>query len=85
MIQQPLVALLPAAALLGLALWSRRRLVLAAALAWAGYAIYELLVKHRVLCSGECNIRVDLLLIYPGLLGLSAAAVVAALRRRPAR
>jgi len=30
----------------------------------------------RWTCSGECNIRIDLLLIYPVLVLLSAAAVV---------
>jgi hypothetical protein len=34
-------------------------------------------MKLRVLCSGECNIRVDLLLFYPLLLGLSVAALIA--------
>ena len=35
---------------------------------WILYGIYEYLMQIRVLCSGECNIRVDLLLIYPILL-----------------
>lgn len=59
---------------------------LALALLWAIYAGYETLMYKRVLCSGECNIRVDLLLIYPALLGatlwLGLAAVVRAWRRR---
>ena len=38
---------------------------------WALYAVYEYLMYTRVLCTGECNIRVDLMLIYPGLLGLT--------------
>ena len=37
---------------------------------------YEYAMKLRILCSGECNIRVDLLLLYPALLVLSLAAVV---------
>jgi hypothetical protein len=32
------------------------------------YAIYEYLMYARVLCSGDCNIRIDLVLIYPLLL-----------------
>jgi hypothetical protein len=47
------------------------------------------LIYRRVLCSGECNIRVDLLLFYPVLLGATLwvpiAAARAALRRRLAR
>ena len=36
---------------------------------WLSYSVYEFLMYKRVLCSGECNIRVDLLLIYPILIG----------------
>jgi len=32
---------------------------------WMLYSLYEYLMYARVLCSGECNIRIDLLLIYP--------------------
>jgi len=38
---------------------------------WVVYSIYELLMYARILCTGECNIRVDLLVIYPTLLVLS--------------
>ena len=33
-------------------------------------------MQIRVLCGGECNIRVDLLLIYPVLLVLTLASLV---------
>lgn len=46
---------------------------LAAGIAWLLYAPYEFLMYARVLCSGECNIRVDLLLLWPLLLGISLA------------
>jgi hypothetical protein len=36
----------------------------------------------RILCSGECNIRVDLLLVCPLLLGISLAVPVCYLVRR---
>jgi hypothetical protein len=39
-------------------------------------------MKWRILCSGECNIRVDLLLIYPALVVLSILAAVPARRAR---
>jgi hypothetical protein len=42
---------------------------------WIAYGFYEYLMKIRVLCSGECNIRVDLLLIIPLLYLLSLIAV----------
>jgi hypothetical protein len=37
-------------------------------------------MKARLLCSGDCNIRIDLPLIYPALVVLSVAAVVAVAR-----
>ena len=55
------------------------------AFAWLIYSIYELLMYKRVLCTGECNIRVDLLLIYPLMLGgtiwLYAAAGIRSIRK----
>jgi hypothetical protein len=45
---------------------------------WLLYACYEYGMKMRWLCSGECNIRIDLLVIYPVLLLASATAVLAA-------
>lgn len=50
---------------------------LAAAIAWAGYAVWE----WRVLVeTPEANIRVDLLLIYPVLVLLSVWALFRAFR-----
>jgi hypothetical protein len=73
---------LPAIAF-GLLYWlSRRRAALIAAGAWLAYALYEESMRRRLLCSGECNIRVDLLALYPALVMLSAAAIVSAMRRR---
>jgi len=73
-IQWPFLAAVPAA---GFALaFARRRsgVVLAATLAWVAHLPYEYGMKLRILCSGECNIRVDLLLIYPLLLAVSMMA-----------
>lgn len=42
--------------------------------AWLLYAAYETGMQQRWLCTGECNIRVDLLLIYPILLIASLVA-----------
>ena len=76
MIEWPLLAAVPAGALLVLYLLSKRRLVLVVALVWLCYLPYEFAMKLRILCSGECNIRVDLLLIYPLLAVLSVAALL---------
>jgi hypothetical protein len=77
------------AALLGLlflaAAWkSRRPIIAATALAWLSYAGYETAMRLRWLCSGECNIRVDLLVIYPVLLVMSIVALVTLIRGRRA-
>jgi hypothetical protein len=81
-IQWPLAALVPAA-LLGAGFFVKRKpLIGITALLWLGYAIYESLMKARVLCSGECNIRVDLLLISPLLWILTIVALVQFVRRK---
>lgn len=43
---------------------------------WLLYFIYETLNLLRITCSGDCNIRVDLLLIYPILLIFSLISIV---------
>jgi hypothetical protein len=59
------------------AIWSLTRARIAVVLAglWLLYAGYEYLMFTRVLCTGECNIRVDLLLIYPVLLVATSFAL----------
>jgi hypothetical protein len=81
-IEYPWIALI-----LGLcfaALWAlhRKRIVVVTACTWAGYCIYEYLMYARVLCTGDCNIRVDLLLLYPLLLAMSVWALVSVVRAR---
>jgi hypothetical protein len=66
--------------LLWLGRWARGKTVLGAGLAWLLYAAYETGMQQRWLCSGECNIRIDLLLIYRLLLVLSAVAGLSLLR-----
>ena len=77
-----MLALIPAGLLATLYWISRRRVILLAAGSWFCYLPYEWGMKLRILCSGECNIRVDLLLIYPFLLLVSLAAIFAFLRER---
>lgn len=79
-IQWPWLALLPSALFWLLYWWSKRNLAAGMALAWALYAAYEYGMLRRWLCSGECNIRVDLLLLYPVLLLGSGIAAVVAIR-----
>ena len=81
MIQAVVLALVMAWAF-GLAWWvHRQRYLWVWAMAWLAYALYEYLMFARVLCSGECNIRIDLLLFFPPLLlGTIWVALRAALR-----
>lgn len=55
--------------------WRGARSAALAGMLWSLYGIYEYLIYARVLCSGECNIRIDLLLIYPILFLISLVAV----------
>src|SRR5262245_48850786 len=49
--------------------WQRPRLaVIVAAILWLLYAVYEHLVATGVLCDASCNIRVDLVFLFPILL-----------------
>ena len=80
-IRWPFLALVPATVLALMYARSRRPLVLVASLAWLAYFAYEQAIKWRILCTGDCNIRVDLLLFYPLLVLLSLIAVVAYVRR----
>ena len=75
-LEYPILAALIGAVLLGLGRRSRRPTAIATGAAWLLYAGYEIGMWQRWLCTGECNIRIDLLVIYPALLlGLAAAAV----------
>jgi hypothetical protein len=70
----------------GLGQQRRRPTVIVVGVIWLLYAAYETAMRLRWLCSGECNIRVDLLLIYPLLLAITVVGIVSLLRaRRPPR
>ena len=63
--------------------WKARRWgVMTIGVVWGLYAAYETGMQRRWLCTGECNIRVDLLLIYPILLLTSAGAAMSLRRGR---
>ena len=81
-VAHPAAALVPAA-LFALGFFLKKgALTGLASVLWILYAGYEALMKFRVLCSGECNIRVDLLVLYPSLFLVSLAAIVEFLLRR---
>lgn len=79
-IQYPWLAALLGVSLLGLGRWRGRGAAVAAGLTWLLYAVYETGMKQRWWCSGECNIRIDLLLVYPILLVLTVVGAVSLLR-----
>jgi hypothetical protein len=81
-ILSPILGLIPTILFFSSYLKLRRWPILLAAILWAVYTLYEYLMHARVLCSGECNIRVDLLAIYPLLLVLSIIAIVSIIRGR---
>ena len=75
-IEYPVLAAAIGVTLLGLGRHAHRRVAVGGGIAWLLYGLYEFGMKQRWLCSGECNIRIDLLLIYPLLvIGLVAAGV----------
>jgi hypothetical protein len=60
-------------------LYSRGLIVRAAVLLWIAFVPYE--IWYRASCPGECNIRVDLVLLLPPLLLISLAAVVSVIHK----
>ena len=76
----PVAAILPAAFFLWVFIKHKRKSALIAGLSWLVYLAYEYLMKLRILCSGECNIRIDLLLIYPFLLAVSLIAIIVVIK-----
>jgi formate hydrogenlyase subunit 3/multisubunit Na+/H+ antiporter MnhD subunit len=78
--EYPVLAAVIGLVLVGLGRRSDRRVAVATGVVWLLYALYEFGMKQRWLCSGECNIRIDLLAIYPALLIALVAAAVSLLR-----
>jgi hypothetical protein len=79
-IAHPYLAALIGILLLGVGRLTRHRTPVAVGIVWLLYALYETGMQRRWLCSGECNIRIDLLVIYPVLLILLFAAGLSLLR-----
>jgi hypothetical protein len=83
LIEYPFLAVLPAGLLFYFYWLVKSRVVLTSAIIWLAYLFYEYAMKFRLLCTGECNIRVDLLAIYPFLIIVSLIGlIIFAVRRR---
>lgn len=80
-IEYPWLAAVIGIVLLGLGGRARRRTAAGVGVLWLLYAAYETGMQRRWLCSGECNIRIDLLVIYPALLVSLVIAAVSLFRR----
>jgi hypothetical protein len=76
LIDYPVLALVPAVVFWILFAISKSRPVMMAGLVWLGYFAYEFGMKLRILCSGDCNVRIDLILVYPLLFFVSLAGLV---------
>ena len=82
----PLGATIIGAVFIFVYIWTKVKFALVTGVLWIVYSIYEYLMYARILCSGECNIRVDLLLIYPVLILVSViTAVLVLLKKRKIR
>jgi hypothetical protein len=79
-ITYPWLAAVIGAIMIGLGRWRRRKTAVVVGGLWLLYALYETGMRLRWLCSGECNIRVDLLLLYPVLLVATVAGTMSLLR-----
>ena len=77
LITQPWLALVPGALFLIAGTAVKSRLGQVVGFGWLLYCLFELGNKYRITCSGECNIRVDLVLIYPLLAIGSIAGLIA--------
>ena len=77
LVEFPILALAPAFLFFFIFSVSKNRLVLTTAILWLAYLLYEFGMHFRILCSGECNIRIDLLAIYPALVVTSFVALIA--------
>jgi formate hydrogenlyase subunit 3/multisubunit Na+/H+ antiporter MnhD subunit len=76
----PLLAAAVGAVLLAFGRRTHRRVPVAAGVTWLAYSLYEFGMKQRWLCSGECNIRIDLLAIYPVLVVMLIAGCISLFR-----
>jgi hypothetical protein len=77
-IEDPYLNFIPAV-IFGVVTYRKRQPVVGlTALLWFLYGVYEVSIKLRITCSGECNIRVDLLFIYPVLIAFTIISIIKA-------
>jgi hypothetical protein len=74
LIDYPWLGLVPAAFFTALFKISKNQIVYVAQWSWLAYVVYEYSVRLDINCSGDC-IRINLIVIYPGLIVVSFAAL----------
>jgi len=75
-IEHPLLAAVIGILLVTLGRVLHRGLATAAGVMWIMYSLWEFAIKQRWLCRGDCDIRADLIFIYPLLILGSVVALV---------
>ena len=80
-IEHPLLAAVIGILLVTLGRVLHRGLTTTAGVMWLMYSLWEFAIKQRWLCRGDCDIRADLIFIYPLLILGSVAAVVGLVKK----
>ena len=75
-VEHPLLAAVIGILFVTLSRVLHRSLATAAGIMWIIYSLWEFAIKQRWVCRGDCDIRADLIFIYPLLILGSVAAVV---------
>ena len=72
----PWLVIFPIGLFFYIGLAAKARFATATAVLWVIYGMYEWMMHARILCSGDCNVQIDLLVIYPILLLLSLTSLI---------
>ena len=72
----PWLVIIPIALFFFIGIAARARFATATAILWLIYGMYEWMMYARILCSGNCDSRLDLAFIYPVLLLVSLTALI---------
>lgn len=72
----PWLVIFPIALFIYIGVAAKARFANIVAIIWLIYGLYEWMMYARILCRGDCDIRMDLMVIYPILLLVSLTALV---------
>lgn len=77
LLDNPVIGLAPTALFFIFYIKTKWRPILIPTFMWFFYVIYEAGIKYGVFCSGECNVRADLIIILPLLAIVTLVSLVA--------